>query len=636
MKEYFKLPDRIISYIYTNFDKFIIFETTKFDLVNYHSYIFISPVDIIEIYDIKDIKYVFNEIESRLSKKYYIAGFFSYELGYGLDYVPNNNVQTHYRFPLAFFYVFKSPIVYDHINGHFINSNLNNVYDTTELSLDYKITNLHLNISAKDYKNNIYKIKKYIASGDTYQVNYTIKSKFKFSGSLLGLYYNLRKMQSVSYSSFIKTPKFSIMSFSPELFFRKTDRNIVMKPMKGTIAHGKNLIEDRNQKLKLFKSIKNRSENVMIVDLLRNDLGKISDNGEVNVKHLFEIENYETLFQMTSTITSKLKQDITLYDLFKAIFPSGSVTGAPKIRTMQIINELEKETRGVYTGAIGFFSPDNNAIFNVAIRTILIEGENGELGIGSGIVWDSDPKKEFEECKLKSQFFIKKPVKFRLIETMLWSGNKKDKFTKHGYFLLNEHIKRLKESASYFGFSYNENEILRKLLKLKERFNKKERYKVRLLLSYNGKIVLTSTKIYLLNDKNRIILSSYKTNPEDKFLYHKTTRRKLYNSEYKKYHQMGYLDVLFENKYGEITETSRGNIFIKIGKKYFTPPVKCGLLPGVYREYFIKLLKKNIVEKILTKQDIINADKIFVTNSVIGIKEVKIDLLNKKKYNYRY
>ncbi|MFN3550305.1 MAG: aminodeoxychorismate synthase component I, partial [Endomicrobiia bacterium] len=418
---------KLIRYIYHRYEKFVVFETLKVDNENFLSYFFVSPKKELVLYNFENIKKFFSVLEKYLSLGYYLAGFFSYELGYFLDYKNNKEFcKKKFNFPLAFFYIFDSPLVFDHKNYKFL-GNTKILEDFLKYKNEIKdkkffITNLNLNVSKDAYINAIKKIKEYILCGETYQVNYTIKTKFNFSGSLLKFYNFLKQNQKVSYTAFIKTQKFSILSFSPELFFRKIDDLIIMKPMKGTINRGRNIFEDKLQIKKLQNSIKNRAENIMIVDLLRNDLGKISKYAKVETKKLFEVEKYETLFQMTSTIQAKIDKNISLYKLFKSIFPSGSVTGAPKIRTMQIIKELEKEDRKVYTGSIGFFTPKKNAVFNVAIRTALIyKNGKSEMGIGSGIVSDSQPEKEFEECKLKSTFLLKKIPKFRLIETMLYS-----------------------------------------------------------------------------------------------------------------------------------------------------------------------------------------------------------------------
>ncbi|MCX7910653.1 MAG: aminodeoxychorismate synthase component I [Endomicrobia bacterium] len=641
------LLEKLIFYISKTQTEFVIFETQKIDEENFNTYIFYSPFKKLILKNPYEVKDFFKKIEEYLNKGFYLAGFFSYELGYFLDYKRDDDLSyLEYSFPLGFFYVFSKPVIFNHKENKIIsNDNFDNLI--SKLNLDrkfykdsYKIKNIRLNITEEEYISKINKIKEYIYNGDTYQINYTIKTKFKILGSKIGFYNSLKQLQKTSYSAFIKTPDFCIISFSPELFFRKNKDLIYVKPMKGTISRGKTLLEDEKQKNTLKNSIKDKAENIMIVDLLRNDLGKISPYGNVKVDKLFEIEKYETLFQMTSTIKSKLKRNISFYELFKALFPSGSVTGAPKIRSMQIIKELEKEERKVYTGAIGFITPEKDAVFNVAIRTVLVcnNGE-AEMGIGSGIVADSQPKKEFEECKLKAHFIFKKATNFFLLETILYSPyiievERYDDFVlkinhtkfENGFFLLSFHLKRLEDSADYFGFRFSRDEILGLLKELKN--NLKDRYyKIRLLLSKDGRVIIQKQEIpnfdFCSKKISLIKLSNIVLNQDDVFLYHKTTNRRIYSREYNKYNKLGYFDVLFTNEKKEITETTRCNIFIKINNQVYTPPIESGLLAGTFRKL---LLDYNyIIQKKIYLQDILKAQKIYITNSVIGIREAKLE-----------
>ena len=591
---------------------FVFLETTRADTQNRFSYIFTNPVDIISCCRPSEIKEVFEQIEGYSKNDYYAAGFFSYEMGYAFENL--YKTKKSYKFPLLWLGIFKSVIVFDHHLNKFLDNNYPPLKKTKQQS-KYQINNLKLNVSQKSYLNSIKKIKELIRQGDTYEVNYTMKYKFDFKGSPYQLYRDLRNRQSVSYSAFIKTEDFKILSFSPELFFRKKERNIQTRPMKGTIGRGRNLREDALNKNRLKQDEKNRAENLMIVDLFRNDLGRVSETNSVKTKDIFCVEKYETLFQMTSTIKSVLKKDTGLYELFKTVFPSGSISGAPKIRTMQIIKEIEKEERMVYTGAIGLFKPDAEAVFNIAIRSILLREEKGEMGVGGGIVYDSEPQKEYEECKLKANFLTKPQKEFQLIETMLWSKN---------FFLLDSHLKRLKESAEYFDFCYDENYVQKTLMQIKKRFNPNFSYRVRLLLFKNGDVSITYRRQKKKSALRQIIaISEQKTNSKDNFLYHKTTQRQLYDSEYKKYKKLGCYDVLFRNKKNELTEGAISNIFIKTKRKYYTPPLSCGLLNGVYRKYLLDK-KKDVQEKVLTLKDIQNAEEIYLTNSVRGMVKVKI------------
>ncbi|MBU1121577.1 MAG: aminodeoxychorismate synthase component I, partial [Candidatus Omnitrophica bacterium] len=332
----------------------------------------------------------FLRLEDYINKGYYAAGFISYEAGFSFE-ESLKDLRLDPDFPLLWFGIYKKPVVFTHKEKNDLPG---------YRSGPYSVKNLRPDISKSKYFGDIKKVKDLIKRGETYQVNYTFKYKFDFAGSLFGFYEALKARQSVSYAGLVKTPDHSILSMSPELFFRKNGRCIEVKPMKGTIDRGRSAGEDAVNMDRLKKSLKDRSENVMIVDLLRNDLGRISEPGSVRTETLFETEKYETLIQMISVIKSRLRKNITFLELFKAIFPSGSVTGAPKINTMKIINALENEPRRVYTGSVGFFAPDGKAVFNVAIRTALIDNrtKKGEMGIGSGIVIDSGIGKEFKEC----------------------------------------------------------------------------------------------------------------------------------------------------------------------------------------------------------------------------------------------
>ena len=594
---------------------FVFLETARQCPSNRFSYIFVHPVDYIECYNLDTIKSAFRRLEEYSNRGYYAAGFFSYELGYGFENL--FNAKKHYNFPLIWFGIFKDPIVFDHKRNIFLNSSLFlSSIRRMHSEGSYNIENLRLNISRKAYLESIDKIKEFIRQGETYQVNYTMKYKFNLKGSPYQLYSALRRNQLVSYSSFIKAENFKVLSFSPELFFKKSGPAVYVRPMKGTIERGKSLKEDKENRKNLRFDSKNNAENIMIVDLLRNDLGAVSRTGTINVPRIFTVEKYETLFQMTSDVKGILRDEVSLYELFKAIFPSGSVTGAPKLRTMQIIKELEPEPRKVYTGAVGFFSPNGRAAFNVAIRTVLLKGNKGEMGIGSGIVYDSDKHSEYKECLLKAEFLAKPRPEFQLIETMLWSG-------KAGFFCLPLHLKRLRDSSFYFGFCYNGERLKKILSEAKKDLNPDSVYKIRVLLYKDGTVSITRKKIEKRRAKSLmpVVISGMKTSSKDIFLRHKTTNRKLYDREYQRYKRAGCYDVIFCNEKGEITEGAISNIFIKSGRFYYTPPLRCGLLNGVFRQYILSK-RKNIREKVLIPAMLKNAEGIWLANSVRGMNRV--------------
>ena len=600
-----------------NQDRFILLETQRIDQENYLSYLFFNPVSLITCYNLGAISRAFQKLETFLDAGYWAAGFFSYEMGYGWE---DFGISKRSSFPLIWLGVFKQPLIFDHRQGKFRNPLPDSfLRNKAAPSSRYQIKEIKLNEDLSRYIRNVQRIKDYIARGLTYQVNYTIKCKFNFQGSALSLYKNLCNTQPVAYTAFIRDRQFSLLSFSPELFFRKKGRSIAVRPMKGTISRGRTEKEDRFQMRRLSASSKDRSENVMIVDLLRNDLGRISEVGSVRVNKLYTIEKYKTLFQMTSSIQARLKKDISLYKLFQSLFPSGSVTGAPKIKTMEIIRGLERQERRVYTGAVGFFKPNRDCVFNVAIRTLLLRGKSGEMGIGGGIVYDSDPEREYKECELKALFFTQKRRDFELIETMRWLKTT-------GFFLLSEHLARLKSSAAYFNFSFDEERIKQRLKGISKLLNPAFDYRVRLLLSAQAEISLNYQRIPKRQKagRPRIIFAHKKTNSQDVFLYHKSTNRQFYDQEYRKAKRAGFFEVIFENEKGQVTEGVISNIFIRQGKMYYTPPLSCGLLGGVFRQYFIKKKAYLVKEKILRRQDLYGADAIYLTNAVRGMTQVRL------------
>ncbi|MFW6129759.1 MAG: aminodeoxychorismate synthase component I [Atribacterota bacterium] len=581
-----------------------LFETNKIDKENNKSYYFTDPIKILTLDSHKEMNDYFSKIQ-KLSKRYYIAGFLSYELGYLFEDI--FRYKKHSGFPLAVFMVFNQPAVYDHIKKKYISHH----FKYPKYS-GYSLKDLHINLPKNQYINKVNKIKKHIQKGDIYQANYTLKYKFNFNGEPLDLYRDLKQKQSVGYNSFMRFGDCSIVSISPELFFYKNKKYIKVKPMKGTIKRGKNIQQDRNNMVFLSKDKKNRSENVMIVDLLRNDLSRISEYGSVKVPALFEVEKYETLFQMTSTIESELKRDISIYDIIKNIFPSGSVTGAPKIKSMQILKDIEKEERKAYCGGVGYFTPLGEAKFNVAIRTILIDKNEGEMGIGGGIVYDSDPESEYEECKIKAKFLtMEKPKEFKIIETLLYDKKFMD---------IDSHLNRMEDSAEYFNFKYNRDKIKTGLNKLRENLNH-GKYKIRILLNKNGEIKIERARVKDTS-KLMIIISNHKTDPEDVFLFHKTTNRNIYDKELEKARKKGFYDVIFFNKYNQLTEGAVTSIYIEKNGIKYTPKINCGLLNGTIRKKLIK--EGKVEEKVLYLRDLKEAENIYISNSIIGFRKAQL------------
>lgn len=482
---------------------------------------------------------------------------------------------------------------------------------------NFNVSNFRLNESRKSFANKVEDIKTQIAEGETYQVNLTLSATFNFSENIEGLFCNLLLKQSAEYSAFINLPDKNILSFSPELFFELEGKSVTAKPMKGTAFRGINLQEDLQNKEELFLSEKNRAENLMIVDLLRNDLGKISKQNSVSVKKLFEVETYESLFQMVSIIKSRLKHKSKVSDLIKNIFPCGSITGAPKIRTMEIIHRLEKTPRGLYTGSIGLLLPEKS-IFNIAIRTVEIDKANhsGRIGLGAGITWGSNADEEYEEVLSKGAFVTQAPNQFELFTSLLYENGKP--------FLIKEHLNRLKRSGEYFLFFYNGEKVEKELSKCFKALSDKKRYKIKVSINKFG---LTSIKVIELKSQPikaaRVVISSIKIDEQNRFQYFKTTNRTIYDSELLKYRNEGFDEVLFLNQQNYLAEGAITNIFLLLDDKWKTPPISSGILDGIYRNHFIK--KHHVNEEALTISDLKRSKKVVLTNSVrktIAVREI--------------
>ncbi len=612
-------------------EEYVFLDSARIDKENVSSFLFLHPLHRLDFFIGDDPAVFVKRLEDTLADGKYLAGWISYEFAYLLEpglvaLLPDlpKNV------PLVSFGVFSKPFVYDHRTGE------NNfpVSDTVAVP-DFEIANVSPNLSRARYLEAVARIKEYIAAGDTYQVNYTLKLFFTFTGSVESFYRHLRANQSVSYGALMRLGQEHILSLSPELFFRVEDDKVLVRPMKGTMKRGRDLQEDREFCETLATDPKNRSENVMIVDLLRNDLGRLThqcSDGKVVTESLFDVERYESVLQMTSTIVAQTEKNVFsqlgLMDFLKALYPCGSVTGAPKIRTMEIIRELEKMPRGVYTGAIGYLAPDGTGTFNVPIRTIRLAGGKGEMGIGSGIVQDSDPAQEWEECLLKA-YFLTKPVQgFYLIETFLLEKDA-------GYWLLEYHLERLQQSAIYFSFCYDA-DYARGRLEEYKKVQDKQHLRVRLSLHKDGTLDLESVacaipkKRYLPqnikkgNDKlPAVALSKQKIDSESSFFFHKTSNRELFNEEFKRATEENLFDIVFVNERGELTEGCITNIILYLDGRYVTPLKSSGLLAGTMRQKLLADKEIVVNEKVVHVEDLERADAIFCCNSVRGIVQVQ-------------
>lgn len=449
------------------------------------------------------------------------------------------------------------------------------------------------------------RIKAHLADGDTYQVNFTFKMKGGFQGDSWTLFADLVEAQRGSYSAFIRTAEWSVCSASPELFFAIKGLSVRARPMKGTAVRGRTLAEDRAQCDTLRESAKQQAENVMIVDMVRNDLGRIAVPGSIEVPELFTVERYPNVWQMTSSVTGR--SAAPLADIFAAVHPSASVTGAPKIRTARILESLERGPRGVYTGAIGHVPPDGDASFNVAIRTAVVDHRAGavEFGIGSGIVWDSDPAAEYEECLLKGSVIGRRPARFDLLETLRWGPGE-------GFVLLERHLARLRDAAEYFSYACDERAIREGLSEAVQ--GQEGPLKVRLLVSRDGSFRLEHCQLTTDDGVLQVALAQSPVDSRDVSLFHKTTNREVYEAA--RAAQPACDDVILWNERGEVTEATVANVVVELGGARWTPPVECGLLAGTYRAEL--LARGAIAERVIALTELRSASRCWLINSVYG------------------
>jgi para-aminobenzoate synthetase/4-amino-4-deoxychorismate lyase len=471
---------------------------------------------------------------------------------------------------------------------------------------------LHPTLTRSEYERALCAIHEAIAAGEVYQVNFSFRLRAPFSGNLLHLFWQLYERQPVPYAAYIDTGAHAIASLSPELFFALDGERIATRPMKGTAPRGLTRADDLQQAQRLTCCPKNRAENLMIVDMARNDLGRIARVGSVRVPRLFEAERYATLWQMTSTVVACT--DAPLPEIFRALFPAASITGAPKIRATHVIHALERTPRGVYTGAIGVVLPDRRAQFNVAIRTLHHDKAAGQLeyGVGSGVVWDSEQVAEYAECLAKAQVLLAPRPEFELLETLLWRGGR-------GYFLLEAHLQRLCDSADHFGFALDADAVRRQLLTVAEQFTA-PRYRVRLRVNRYGEAQVEHASLSPERRVWRVALAREPVDPREVFLYHKTTHRQVYEQARAAHPDCD--DVILWNTRGEITESTLANVVVRVDRRYYTPPVECGLLAGVYRG---RLLQRGLLrERVLTIDDLRRAEAVYLINSVRGWIRVEV------------
>jgi para-aminobenzoate synthetase/4-amino-4-deoxychorismate lyase len=455
------------------------------------------------------------------------------------------------------------------------------------------------------------RIRELIAAGHTYQVNHTIRLRAMIRGDERGFYRDLCLAQRGGYAAFLDLGRFRVLSASPELFFRIDGERITTKPMKGTAPRGRWSAEDEEIAARLVASSKERAENAMIVDLLRNDLGRICRTGSVEVERMVEAERFETVWQLTSTIEGDLRPEITLLDAFRALFPSGSVTGAPKIRTTRIIAELEDSARGPYCGAIGYLAPPGSgeprANFNVAIRTVVLDTQTrtAEYGVGGGITHDSSASGEYEEIVAKARVLTDARPAFELFESL---GHEPAEGFRH----LDEHLERLAASARYFGFRF-ELEAASAALK-RAVIEVTEPSVVRLTLARDGALSTDVRDLPRGKIPVRVALDDEPVDPSDLWLFHKTTRRAPYDRRRERRPDVD--DVVLVNDRGEVTESTIANLAVRLDGVWVTPPIDAGLLPGTYRTVLLR--EDGLIERPVTVDELRGAGELALLSSVRG------------------
>ena len=560
--------------------------------------IFSSPKEVLYSNYLHEVKTILDKVESKINENNDIAvGFLTYESAPAFD--PAYRVNKESKLPLICF-------------GLFEGFKETQILDNSEI-ITNKIYNWKIETSPSEYKKNFDYIKNQIELGYTYQINYTLRSH---SESIQNPYeFFLEKAKNSPFAAYIETDENIIISASPELFFSLENKRLFCKPMKGTSRRGKTFEEDLILMDALRASKKNKAENIMITDMLRNDMGRISEPGTVKVSSKYDIEKYSTVWQMTSSVESESTASIT--EIFQALYPCASVTGAPKIASMDIISRIEELPREIYTGAIGYIAPNREAEFSVPIRTVVSDKNKNcaVYGTGGGIVWDSVWESEWDECLTKSKVLsVKDSSDFELFETMKWD-------TDSGVFLEEYHFNRLKDSASYFDFKFCEvrgKEIIDETI----RNISNNLCVIRLFVNAKGGIRIETSEVpvFIKNQKYTVSLAKNPVQSENIFLYHKTTQREVYENVEGENSRSD--DVILWNEEGNLTESTIANIILNIKGNWVTPSINCGLLRGVYRE---SMLENGLIEeRKIHKSEIADLSEITLINSVRGEFKAKL------------
>ena len=553
-------------------------------------YIFTQPIKELKTRDLAEVADLLAQVESYQEQGYYVVGYVSYEAA------------PVFEEKLA---VHKTPLLGEYLLYFTVHDSV----ETSPIPLTYDEFDLPSNwqevTSAEDYEKAIAQIHHHLRQGDTYQVNYTVQLKQDLSANPFAIYNRMVVEQEAGYNAYVEHDEMAVISMSPELFFEQNGRELITRPMKGTTQRGITDQEDLEQASWLEQDPKNRSENMMIVDLLRNDMNRISEVGSEHVERLCQVEQYSTVWQMTSTIKSRLREDVDLVEIFRSLFPCGSITGAPKIATMEIIKNLEPQPRGVYCGTIGLLLPHGRRIFNVAIRTIQLHKGKAIYGVGGGITWDSTWESEYREVHQKAAVLYRKQARFQLFTT--------GKISQKNLLFEEQHLERLRKASRYFAFPFEAEDLKQKIEEECQACDANQDYRLRISLSKSGEIKLSRQALIPLSPsfcQSKLYLQE--VNLQQAFTYFKTSHRP--------HLSLGEQEIIYHNKSGELLETSIGNLVLKIAGKLYTPPIRLGILPGIYRQYLLET--GQVEEKVLTLADLAQAEAIYGCNVVRGLYEL--------------
>ncbi len=556
-------------------------------------YTFTQPIKELKTRDLAEVADLLAQVESYQEQGYYVVGYVSYEAAPAFE----EKLAVH-----------KAPLLGEYLLYFTVHDRV----ETSPIPLTYEEVDLpsrwQEETSAENYEEAIAQIHHHLRQGDTYQVNYTVQLKQNLSANPFVIYNRMVVEQEAGYNAYVEHDEMAVISMSPELFFEQNDRELATRPMKGTTQRGVADQDDLDQASWLEQDPKNRSENMMIVDLLRNDMNRISEVGSEHVERLCQVEQYSTVWQMTSTIKSQLRSDVDLVEIFRSLFPCGSITGAPKIATMEIIKNLEPQPRGVYCGTIGLLLPNGRRIFNVAIRTIQLHQGKAIYGVGGGITWDSTWESEYREVHQKAAVLYRKQARFQLITT--------GKISQKNLLFEDQHLERLTKASRYFAYPFNPENLRQKIEEECQVCDVNQDYRLRITLSKSGEMELSRQILAPLSQsfcKAKLCLQEADLNQS--FTYFKTTHRP--------HLSLGEQEIIYHNAAGELLETSIGNLVLKIAGKLYTPPISQGILPGIYRQHLLET--GQVKEKITTLEDLNQAEAIYGCNAVRGLYELEVN-----------